>query len=60
MFGNVKNDGKIENAPVINLGKTASVKVVGDTALYGAGMGVWNINGGIYEGKVLLVLKVVN
>ena len=51
MFGNVKNDGKIENAPVINLGKTASVKVVGDTALYGAGMGVWNINGGIYEGK---------
>lgn len=57
VFGNVKNDGKIENAPVINLGKTASVKVVGDTALYGAGMGVWNINGGIYEGKSAIGIK---
>lgn len=55
--GFVKNDGKIENAPVINLGKTASVKVVGDTALYGAGMGVWNINGGMYEGKSALSIK---
>ena len=55
--GFVKNDGKIENAPVINLGKTASVKVVGDTALYGAGMGVWNINGGIYEGKSAIGIK---
>lgn len=57
VFGNVKNDGKIENAPVINLGKTASVKVVGDAALYGAGMGVWNINGGIYEGKSAIGIK---
>lgn len=57
VFGNVKNDGKIENASVINLGKTASVKVVGDTALYGAGMGVWNINGGIYEGKSAIGIK---
>lgn len=55
--GFVKNDGKIENAPVINLGKTASVKVVGDTALYGAGMGVWNINGGMYEGKSAIGIK---
>lgn len=55
--GNLKNDGKLENAPVINLGKTASVKVVGDTALYGAGMGVWNINGGIYEGKSAIGIK---
>ncbi len=55
--GFVKNDGKIENAPVINLGKTASVKVVGDTALYGAGMGVLNINAGIYEGKSAIGIK---
>lgn len=57
VFGNVKNDGKIENAPVINLGKTASVKVVGDTALYGAGMGVWNIDGGVFEGKSAIGIK---
>ena len=55
--GFVKNDGKLDNAPVINLGKTASVKVVGDAALYGAGMGVWNINGGIYEGKSAVGIK---
>lgn len=57
VFGNVKNDGKIENAPVINLGKTASVKVVGATALYAAGMGVWNINGGNYEGESAIGIK---
>lgn len=57
VFGNVKNDGKIENAPVINLGKTASVKVVGDTALYAAGIGVWNIDGGVFEGKSAIGIK---
>lgn len=55
--GFVKNDGKIENAPVINLGKTASVKVVGDTALYAAGIGVWNIDGGVFEGKSAIGIK---
>lgn len=57
VFGNVKNYGKIENAPVINLGKTASVKVVGDTALYAAGIGVWNIDGGVFEGKSAIGIK---
>lgn len=55
--GNLKNDGKLENAPVINLGKTAVIKTAADTALYGAGMGVWNINGGIYEGKSAIGIK---
>ena len=55
--GNIKNDGKLENAPVINLGKTAVVKTTADTALYGAGMGVWNINGGVFEGKSAIGIK---
>lgn len=55
--GNIKNDGKLENAPVINLGKTAVVKTTADTALYGAGMGVWNINGGAFEGKSAIGIK---
>lgn len=55
--GNLKNDGKLENAPVINLGKTAVVKTTAEAALYGAGMGVWNINGGIYEGKSAIGIK---
>ena len=55
--GNLKNDGKLENAPVINLGKTAVIKTAADTALYGAGMGVWNINGGVFEGKSAIGIK---
>ena len=55
--GNLKNDGKLENAPVINLGKTAVIKTTADTALYGAGMGVWNINGGAFEGKSAIGIK---
>ena len=55
--GNIKNDGKLENAPVINLGKTAVVKATADAALYGAGMGVWNINGGVFEGKSAIGIK---
>lgn len=55
--GNIKNDGKLENAPVINLGKTAVVKTTADTALYGAGIGVWNIDGGTYESKSAIGIK---
>ena len=55
--GNIKNDGKLENAPIINIGKTAVVKATADTALYGAGMGVWNINGGAFEGKSAIGIK---
>lgn len=55
--GNLKNDGKLENAPVINLGKTAVVKTNADVALYGAGMGVWNIDGGVFEGKSAIGIK---
>ena len=53
--GNLKNDGKLENAPVINLGKTAVIKA--DTALYAAGIGVWNIDGGVFEGKSAIGIK---
>ena len=55
--GNLKNDGKLENAPVINLGKTAVVKTTAEAALYAAGIGVWNIDGGIYEGKSAIGIK---
>ena len=55
--GNIKNDGKLENAPVINLGKTAVVKTTADTALYGAGIGVWNIDGGTYESNSAIGIK---
>lgn len=55
--GNLKNDGKLENAPVINLGKTAVIKTTADTALYGAGMGVWNIDGGTYESNSAIGIK---
>lgn len=51
VFGDVKNAGNgLTNAPVINLSNTASVKAVGDAALYGAGVGIWYIDGGTYEG----------
>ena len=55
--GNLKNDGKLENAPIINIGKTAVVKTTAEAALYGAGMGVWNIDGGVFEGKSALGIK---
>ena len=55
--GNLKNDGKLENAPVINLGKTAVIKTAADTALYAAGIGVWNIDGGVFEGKSAIGIK---
>ena len=51
VFGDVKNTGNgLTNAPVINLSNTASVKAVGDAALYAAGVGIWYIDGGTYEG----------
>lgn len=55
--GNLKNDGKLENAPIINIGKTAVVKTTAEAALYGAGMGVWNIDGGVFEGKSAIGIK---
>lgn len=55
--GNLKNEGKLENAPIINIGKTAVVKTTAEAVLYAAGMGVWNINGGIYEGKSAIGIK---
>ena len=55
--GNLKNDGKLENAPIINIGKTAVVKTTADVALYGAGIGIWNINSENYEGKSAIEIK---
>lgn len=55
--GNLKNEGKLENAPIINIGKTAVVKTTAEAALYGAGMGVWNIDGGVFEGKSAIGIK---
>lgn len=55
--GNLKNEGKLENAPIINIGKTAVVKTTAEAALYAAGIGVWNIDGGIYEGKSAIGIK---
>lgn len=58
VFGNVKNTGNgLTNAPVINLSSTASVKAVGDAALYGAGVGIWYIDGGTYEGLSSIGVK---
>ena len=51
VLGDVKNTGNgLTNAPVINLSNTASVKAVGAAALYAAGVGIWYIDGGTYEG----------
>lgn len=55
--GNLTNDGKLENAPIINIGKTAVVKTTTDAALYAAGIGVWNIDGGVFEGKSAIGIK---
>lgn len=58
VFGNVKNVGNdLNNAPVLNLNKTAYVEAVGDEALYGAGVGIWNISGGEYIGKSTIGVK---
>ena len=63
IFGNIKNgcsyDKKCDltNAPVVNIGKTAYIKADGDVALYGAGLGTWNINGGTYESKSAIGIK---
>lgn len=58
VFGDVKNAGNgLTNAPVINLSNTASVKAVGDAALYGAGVGIWYIDGGTYEGLSSIGVK---
>ena len=55
--GNLKNEGKLENAPIINIGKTAVVKTTAEAALYAAGIGVWNIDGGVFEGKSAIGIK---
>ena len=55
--GNLKNDGKLENAPIINIGKTSVVKTTAEAALYAAGIGVWNIDGGVFEGKSAIGIK---
>lgn len=55
--GNLKNAGKLENAPIINIGKTAVVKTTAEAALYAAGIGVWNIDGGVFEGKSAIGIK---
>ena len=63
IFGNIKNgcsyDKKCDltHAPVVNIGKTAYIKADGDVALYGAGLGTWNINGGTYESKSAIGIK---
>lgn len=63
IFGNIKNgcsyDKKCDltNAPVVNIGKTAYIKADGDIALYGAGLGIWNINGGTYESNSAIGIK---
>lgn len=55
--GNLKNEGKLENAPIINIGKTAVIKTTAEAALYAAGIGVWNIDGGVFEGKSAIGIK---
>lgn len=57
VFGNVKNDGKLDNAPVLNLSKTAKVIAEKGITLYGAGIGEWNILGGEYTGESVIGIK---
>lgn len=57
VFGNVKNDGKLDNAPVLNLSKTAKVIAEKSITLYGAGIGEWNILGGEYTGESVIGIK---
>ena len=55
--GNIQNNGKLENAPIINIGKTAVIKSSADTAMYAAGIGSWNIDGGEFEGNSVIGIK---
>lgn len=55
--GNIQNNGKLENAPIINIGKTAVIKSSADTAMYAAGLGSWNIDGGEFEGNSVIGIK---
>lgn len=55
--GNIQNNGKLENAPIINIGKTAVIKSSADTAMYVAGIGSWNIDGGEFEGNSVIGIK---
>ena len=57
VFGNLKNDGKLDNAPVLNLSKTAKVIAEKGITLYGAGIGEWNILGGEYTGQSVIGIK---
>lgn len=57
VFGNLKNDGKLDNAPVLNLSKTAKVIAEKGITLYGAGIGKWNILGGEYTGESVIGIK---
>lgn len=57
VLGNVKNDGKLDNAPVLNLSKTAKVIAEKGITLYGAGIGEWNILGGEYTGESVIGIK---
>ena len=55
--GNIQNNGKLENAPIINIGKTAVIKSSADTAMYAAGIGRWDIDGGEFEGNSVIGIK---
>ncbi len=44
-------------APVVNIYDTASLRSTGSAAIYGAGYGFWNINGGTIEGEEALSIK---
>ena len=57
VHGNVKNDGKLDNAPVLNFGKTAKVSAEKGITLYGAGIEEWNILGGEYTGESVIGIK---
>ena len=57
VHGNLKNDGKLDNAPVLNFGKTAKVSAEKGVALYGAGIGEWNFLGGEYTGTSVIGIK---
>lgn len=57
VLGNIKNDGKLDNAPVLNLSKTAKVIAEKGITLYGAGIGEWNILGGEYTGESVIGIK---
>lgn len=45
------------NAPIVNIYATASLKSKNAPAIYGAGYGTWNIDGGVFEGTEALSVK---